>query len=443
MRIPTRFLSVLLCAFAFLLPLRSVAQTPASPSSGNLLTQPQLDQLVSPIALYPDALLSQVLMAATYPLEVVSADRWVSKNKELKGDKLKTEAQKQGWDASVTALTATPDVLGMMSTQLDWTQKLGDAVLAQQPDVMDAIQRLRTKAYDNKKLTSTKQQTVSVKKDQGRDVVIIEPAEPDTVYVPYYDPGVVYGAWPYPEYQPYVWPYPGYIAGGVIATGIAFGAGYALGRWTSGGNYWGGSFNWGNNNININRPIDIDKTKINNFTHNPEHRHGVKYRNDSVQQKFGNRTTGAGSRDLDFRGRDGQQVLKPDRDGPGGRDRPAADTRPGGKDRPDAGKRPGGGDRPGAGQRPAGDKKTASRPDVKRPQTADRPRPQADRPRPQPHGGGRDGAFSHIDRGGAAARAHASRGHASLGGGGHAQIRAHPGGGRGGGAARGGGGRRR
>lgn len=435
MRIPTRlFLSGLISAILFAVPLPANAQTAPAPQSGNLLTQPQLDQLVSPIALYPDALLAQMLMAATYPLEVVSADRWVAKNKELKGDKLKEQAQKQGWDESVASLTATPEVLSMMSTQLDWTQRLGDAVLAQQADVMDAIQRLRTKAYDNKKLTTTKQQTVSVKKEQGKDVVIIEPTEPNTVYVPYYDPGVVYGDWPYSDYPPYVWPYPGYIAGSVIAAGIAFGAGYALGRWVSGGNYWGGSFNWSDNNININRPIDIDRTKVNHFTHKPEHRHGVRYRNESVQQKFGKHTIGAADRNLDFRGRDGQQVLRPDKDGPGGRDRPSADTRPGGKDRPDAGKRPGGGDRPSAGQRPSGKdrpQKTTSRPDVKK--------PAAGRPRPQPHGG-RDGAFSHIDRGGAAARAHASRGHASLGGGGRPQMGAHPGGRPGGGFARGGGG---
>ena len=108
-------------------------------------------------------------------------------------------------------------------------------------------------------------------------MIAIEPAEPETIYVPYYDPAVVYGAWPYVDTPPYYFPWPGYIARGVIATGLAFGAGYALGRWTSGGNYWGGSVNWGNNNININRPININNARVNHFEHNPAHRHGVKY----------------------------------------------------------------------------------------------------------------------------------------------------------------------
>ena len=192
-------------------------------------------------------------MASTYPLEIVEAERWVSANKTLKGDELKTAVGKQDWDDSIKSLVATPSVLDMMSTKLDWTQKLGDAVIAQQTDVMDAIQRLRAKAQANNKLQSTQQQKVTVTQNQGRQVIEIAPADPDTVYVPYYDPGVVYGDWPYPDYPPYYWPAPGYIAAGIIATGIAFGAGYALGRWASGG-YWRGNVNWNNNNIAINRP---------------------------------------------------------------------------------------------------------------------------------------------------------------------------------------------
>jgi hypothetical protein len=191
-------------------------------------------------------------MASTYPLEVVKADRWVKENKNLKGDQLKAAVDKQGWDDSIKSLVATPDVLSMMSSKLDWMQKLGDAVLAQQPDVMDAIQRLRTKADANNKLTSTKEQRVVKQQDQGKQVIVIEQTDPDTVYVPYYDPNVVYGGWSYPEYPPYYFGWPGYIAGGIIATGIAFGAGWALGRWAGGGNYWGGGCNWGNGNINVN-----------------------------------------------------------------------------------------------------------------------------------------------------------------------------------------------
>src|SRR5262245_38402587 len=218
-----------------LTPFTAIAQTsvtPAAPSSTSndqLLKPEQLDALVAPIALYPDNLLSLVLMASTYPLEVVQADRWLTEHKNLKGEQLKAEVDKQGWDESVKSLVATPDVLSMMSKKLDWTLKLGDAVLAQQADVMDAIQRLRTKAEANNKLTLTKQQTVTKRQEQGRQVIYIEPTNPETIYVPYYDPAVVYGAWPYPEYPPYYWGYPGYIGAGLIGAGLAFGAGWALG----------------------------------------------------------------------------------------------------------------------------------------------------------------------------------------------------------------------
>ena len=211
----------------------------------------QLDALVAPIALYPDALLANLLAASTYPLEVVQADRWLDEHKKLKGDALKTEVDKQGWDDSVKALAGTPSVLSMMSDKLDWTKDLGDAVLAQQPDVMDAIQRLRSTAHDNNKLVSTKEQKVTVQQQENKQVIVIEPTDPNTVYVPYYEPAVVYGEWPYPDYPPYYFAAPPYIGAGLIATGLAFGAGYALGRW---GNYWGGGCNWGNNNFFINRP---------------------------------------------------------------------------------------------------------------------------------------------------------------------------------------------
>ena len=215
---------VLFLSLLILTPFAAVAQNqaaaPAAPSSEQLLKPEELDALVAPVALYPDNLLSLVLMASTYPLEVVVADRWTRENKNLKGDQLKAAVDKQAWDDSVKSLVATPDVLSMMSTKIDWTRKLGDAVLAQQPDVMDAIQRLRTKAEANNKLTSTKQQKVTKKQEQGKQVIYIEPTDPETAYVPYYDPGVVYGGWPYPEYPPYYFGYPGYIAGGLIATGL-------------------------------------------------------------------------------------------------------------------------------------------------------------------------------------------------------------------------------
>ena len=166
-------------------------------------------------------------MASTYPLEAVQADRWAKANKKLKGDKLKEALDKENWDASLKELVSTLTVLAMMSDKLDWTQELGDAVLAQQADVMDAIQRLRQKAQANGKLETTKQQKVTVTQQQGASapIIEIEPASPDVAYVPHYDPGVVYGDWPYPDYPPYYYPPPsGYIVGGAISDRTASGS---------------------------------------------------------------------------------------------------------------------------------------------------------------------------------------------------------------------------
>jgi hypothetical protein len=306
-----------LLAVALLLaaPQAASAQTPppsqpASAPSQQLLTAGQLDALVAPIALYPDALLSEILMAATYPLEVVEADRWANANKTLQGDALKAAIDQQNWDDSIKSLAATPAVLDMMSNKLDWTQQLGDAVLAQQPDVMDAIQRLRTKAQANNKLTSTSQQTVTTQSTGGRQYIYIAPTDPDELYVPYYDPSVVYGPWDYPDYPPYYWPPPAYIGVGILATGLAFGTGYALGRWASGGNRWGGGFNWGGNNINVNRSVNVNNANGNNWTHNPAHRGNVGYSNPGVAAKFGGNNARSGTQ-LNGRGSGGQQVLQP------------------------------------------------------------------------------------------------------------------------------------
>jgi Protein of unknown function (DUF3300) len=402
------------------------AAAPAAAPDQQLLSAGQLDALVAPIALYPDTLLSEILMASTYPLEVVEADRWVQANKNLKGDALKAAVGQQSWDDSVKSLVATPSVLDMMSERLSWTQQLGDAVLAQQPDVMDAIQRLRTKAQANNKLVSNQQQTVSTQSQNGRQVIVIAPTQPDTLYVPYYDPSVVYGPWSYPSYPPYYWPAPGYIAAGVIATGLAFGAGYALGRWASGG-YWGGGFNWGGNNINVNRNININNINRgngNNWVHNPAHRQGVRYSNANVAARFGgNRTNiGGGAQNrMDFRGRGGNQVLNPGAGGGlGNRPNIGGGNAPniGGGNRPNVG---GGGNRPniGGGNRPGGGGGGAAvaRPAINR-----------------PAGGGRGpgNALGNISSG-RVANLEAARGRASIGGGG-------PRGGGGGGFRGGGGG---
>ena len=322
----------------------------------------------------------------------MQADRWLTANKNLKEDQFKAAVDKQPWDGSVKALVATPSVLTMMSSKLDWTQKLGDAFLAQQTEMMDAIQRLRTKAQANNQLTSTKEQKVTVRQEQNRQVIAIEPTDPNTVYVPYYDPAVVYGEWPYADYPPYYFPdyYAGYIGPGLIATGIAFGAGYALSRWISRGNYWGGGVNWNRNTINVNRPV-VNPLNGNVWQHNPAHRRGVRYNDVNVQQRFGNANIAAGNRPRpDFRGSGGQQVLQP---GGGAANRPSAGTLP--ANRPTAGNRPvSGANRPTAGNRPSSgaNRPTAgNRPSsgANRPTARSRPAPQRIASRPSGGGGPR------------------------------------------------------
>jgi hypothetical protein len=259
----------------------------AETAGGTLNTQ-QIDQLVAPIALYPDDLISQILMASTYPLEVVEAARWVKENPNLKGQALEDAMQKQPWDPSVKALTSVPQTLSMMNDQLKWTQDLGDAFLGQQSDVFDAIQRLRARADAAGNLKSTPQQTVTrASRPAGAPsgapatAYVIEPSTPDQYYVPIYDPGVVYGAWPYATYQPFYWYPPGYVATGVFgfAAGVAVGAAI-----------WG-NMNWWNRNVNVNvnRYNQFNRTRItnNNWQHNTAHRHGVSYGNANVAKRYG------------------------------------------------------------------------------------------------------------------------------------------------------------
>jgi hypothetical protein len=200
-----RLIAGLICLIC--VSLHALAQVPnptkAKPDQP-LLTTKELDALVAPVALYPDTLLAELLMASTYPLEVVQADRWLRGNKQLEDAALKAEADKQPWESSVKSLVGTPAVLEMMSRQLAWTEKLGSAVLAQQADVIVAIQRLRSKAYDNRKLTSTKEQIVSVNQADERRLVTIAPATADVISVPYYNPAVVYAPRPTPKMNPII-----------------------------------------------------------------------------------------------------------------------------------------------------------------------------------------------------------------------------------------------
>jgi hypothetical protein len=216
----------------------------------------QLEQLAAPIALYPDALLSQILMASTYPLEVVAAARWSQANPGVTGQALEDAMQKQTWDPSVKALTAVPQVLQMMNDKLEWTQQLGDAFLAQQADVLSAVQRLRGRADANGQLKTTSQQKVTKtsaapasqpagtppSSGSSGAVYTIEPTDPDQYYVPIYDPAAVYGDWPYPDYAPFYWSPPGYLGG----RGLTF-AGAAI----VGGAMWG-TIDWARRSVGIN-----------------------------------------------------------------------------------------------------------------------------------------------------------------------------------------------
>jgi uncharacterized membrane protein YgcG len=269
---------------------------PAAPAA-KTFSQQELDELLAPIALYPDALLAQVLMASTYPLEVVEAARWVKANPGLKDKALEDALQKQTWDPAVKSLTTLPQVLTMMNEKLDWTQKLGDAFLAQQADVMKTAQNLRAKAQAAGNLKSTPEQTVKTEKEGDKTVYIIESAKPEVVYVPTYNPATIYGTWWYSYPPPYYY-YPpgyGYGAGLAFATGVVVGAAI-----------WG-NCGWGHNEININRTNynNFNRTNISNdkFQHNSEHRKGVSYRDNATAQKYnrGGNQAAAQSREQ-FRG---------------------------------------------------------------------------------------------------------------------------------------------
>jgi len=269
----------------------------AGGASQSTFTEEQLTQMVAPIALYPDELLSQILMASTYPLEVVQASRWVKQNKGLKEDALAKALEKLPWDPSVKSLVNFPQVLDMMNEKLDWTATLGDAFLSQPKEVMSMVQKLRAKAETEGNLKTTAEQKVVVEKET--QTIIIQPASPQVVYVPVYNPTVVYGAWPYPYYPPYYYYPTGYVAG---AAAFSFLAGVAVGAaW---GYAWGGC-NWhgGNVDIDINRNANINRN-INRgnyanqmpargqggqgtWQHNPQHRQGVAYRDQGTSQRFG------------------------------------------------------------------------------------------------------------------------------------------------------------
>jgi hypothetical protein len=270
------------------------AQSVAAPARSTA----QLEQLVAPIALYPDALLSQTLMASTYPLEVVEAARWSQQNSNVTGQGLEEAMQRQSWDPSVKALTAIPQTLQMMNDRLSWTQELGDAFLAQQQDVLDAVQRLRARADANGQLKSNEHQQVAQVARPAQaapsapagtvpqaiapagPIYTITPTDPEQYYVPIYDPVTAYGTWPYPDDAPFYWTPPGYLGGNALS--------FAAGAVT-GAAIWGG-VDWARNrvDVNVNNFNRFNRTNVGNtnWAHNPAHRGGVPYRDQGVAQRF-------------------------------------------------------------------------------------------------------------------------------------------------------------
>lgn len=387
-------------------PVARAAEQPPGASQPDAGDQPafkqeELDQILAPIALYPDSLLSQIFMASTYPLEVVEADRWAKAHKDMKAQGAAQALEEQKWDASVKSLVNFPDVLSMLSEKLDWTQKIGDAFIGQQKQVMETVQKLRARAKEAGKLESSEQQTVTVQEEESEKIIVIESTSPDVIYIPAYNPAVVYGTWPYPAYPPYPAPHP------VATAAVSFGVGVACGlAW---GYAWG-HCNWGHGDVNINVNQNINRnTNINrsnytrnnasvrdgkgSFQHDPAHRGGVGYRDAGTAQRFGGTTSAQSAKAREaYRGR-GEQ--------PGAGAGPANRAGAGGAGTAGA----------GAGRAPGAAGAAPSN----------------------------RGAFDGVSGGGAAARQESTRGQQSLGGSGGGASRG--GGGRSGGG-RGGGGRR-
>ena len=330
----------------------------------------ELDSLVSPIALYPDSLLAQVLAASTYPLQIVTARRWALQNTTLTGKALVEAAGKQDWDPSVQALVAFPSVLQMMDQSLDWTTALGNAFLTDQSAVMAAVQRLRMKAQQSGKLQSNAQQQVQTSTVEGQPAILIQPADPQVIYVPSYEPAAVYG--PAPAYYPY--PAVAYPAGGVWAAGaISFGVGVAVGAifngCCGGGWGWGWGCNWGphaslyvnNNFFANNRNAFVNRgtwgnsyvgNGRNGWNHNPRNRGSVPYPNRDVANRFNGGRNGLRPSQLPANVGNirppGSQGSASRLQGNVGANRPGAGVRPGQLPANPGANRPGGGRTPGS-----------------------------------------------------------------------------------------------
>jgi len=284
--------------FALVLSAQSQTQTPASGDQVSRISADQLDSLVAPIALYPDPLLAQTLAASTYPLELMQLQQWLVRNPGLKDKALADAAAKQPWDPSVQAMALLPDVVKRLTDDIQWTTDLGNAFLAQQSDVMDAVQRMRSKAQGTGALKSTPQQTVQTEVIDSKHVIVIEQANPEVLYVPSYNPVAVYGSAVYPYPPIYYPPWGGYAA----TAAISWGAGLAMGAAWGGG--WGWNTGWGHNDINvnnfnnfnrnanINRAGTINANRSGTWQHNAAHRGGAPYRDRATANRYGGTARG-------------------------------------------------------------------------------------------------------------------------------------------------------
>lgn len=309
-----------LLSVALLVPPHALAQAPApapaptqaqASAQSTVFKDEELDQMLAPIALYPDALLAQILMASTYPAEVKEAADWSKAHPDTKGDAAIQQVESQSWEPAVKSLVAFPQVLAMMRDKPADVQRLGDAFLADPARVMDRVQFLRSKAKEAGNLASNEQQKVSTQAEASKTVIVIEPTQPQTVYVPVYQPTVVYGTWWYPAYPPYYWPPPAYYyPGGAFVAGVIWGAaivGISNGLW--GGCNWGR----GNVNINVNRYNNINvnnriSANDNSFKHNPQGRRDVPYRDNRSREQFGSKGPD-GARDREaYRGKDNRDA---------------------------------------------------------------------------------------------------------------------------------------
>ena len=373
-----------------------LAQGEQAGDAATKLPPDELDSLVAPIALYPDPMLAQTLAASTYPIEIIQLQQWLGKNKNLKDQALADAVKKQDWDPSVQALAALPDLVKQLAENIKWTTDLGNAFLAQQDDVMAAVQRMRKKAKDGGNLKSTKEQKVETQTVENKQVIVIQQANPEVVYVPSYNPTVVYGAPAYP-YPPISYPPPGYYAAGMA---ISFGVGLAMGAAWGGGWGWGCGWGGGNNNVYINNNNNFvsnrnfqggNRTNIQggnrvnaqnrgSWQHNPQHRGGAPYsdrntanryggsaRGDSLntrqanarrnQGQSGSRQRGSTGTDRASAGNRPSQASARDRGGSGGVERAGLNERSGGRDSGSRGgaasasNRAGGGGRDSVGNR--------------------------------------------------------------------------------------------